>query len=120
MAHATHLGLDVHKDTIAVAILGRSRLLLQARLELGSAVFRQWSIVMVSTVCSDDRRGAPRAIAPTALVRHVELDKRSAGADPEGTTRSRTSLLTCDPRKLLISSPLLADTIRAPRVPLYG
>ena len=28
--------------------------------------------------------------------------------------------LTWAPRKLLINSPLLADTIAAPRVPLYG
>jgi hypothetical protein len=30
------------------------------------------------------------------------------------------TLLTCAPGKLLNDSPLLADTIQAPRVPLYG
>ncbi len=32
--------------------------------------------------------------------------------------QGHTTPLTCTPRKLLINSPLLADTIRAPRVPL--
>jgi hypothetical protein len=49
----------------------------------------------------------------------VGVPERSAGADPEASPEVAQALIWA-PRKLPINSPLLADTICTPRLPLYG
>jgi hypothetical protein len=65
---------------------------------------------------------APRSLL--GLTTHIQIRWNRVKHQPErirqNITRSLNTRLTWAPRKLLISSPFIADTIRAPRVPLYG